>query len=206
MDVRKIAVVGGFAVGAALSFAPLASADPLSGVVDTEIASENSTFEFYALLAGDSADVTKATTPGAFDTIAAKDVPFFPVGDTADVSKVTPLEYELYGVNPIQAGISGTLPIGSDTSFEEFNGATTKFDDAFNVLLYAAEDKNALIPVADVFGNHSEFVTAVGATDASAFADYYNFAIGDLSGFFGVDLSSLDITPALATDLFSLFG
>jgi hypothetical protein len=205
MDIRKIAVVGGFAVGAALSFAPLASADPFTDLVDSEISSENSAFEFDALLAGDSADVTKATAP-AFDTIAAKDLPFFPVGDTADASKVTLLEYELYGVNPIQAGISNTPPIGSDTSFEEFNGATTKFDDAYNVLLYAAEDKNALIPVADVFGNHSEFVTAVGATDASAFADYYNFAIGDLSGFFGVDLSSLDITPALATDLFSLFG
>jgi hypothetical protein len=204
MDIRKIAAVGGLAVGAALAFSPLASADPLSGVVDTEIASENSTFEFYALLAGDSADVTKATTAGTFDTIAAKDVPFFPTTDTTDVSKVTPLEYELYGVNPIAAGISDTPPIGSDTSFEEFNGATTKFDDAYNVLVYAAEDKNALIPAGDLFGNHITDALA-GGTDASAFEYFYNFAIGDLSGFFGVDLSSLDITPALATDLFSLF-
>jgi hypothetical protein len=203
MDIRKIAVVGGFAVGAALSFAPLASADPLSGVVDTEIASQNSTFELYALLAGDSADVTKATVPGTYDTILPKDLPV--VTDPADVSQVTPLEYELYGVNPIAAGISATPPLGSDTGFEEFNGATTKLDDAYNVLLYAADDKGALIPAGDLFGNHITDALA-GGTDASAFEYFYNFAIGDLSGFFGVDLSSLDITSATATELFTLLG
>ena len=205
MDIRKIAAVGGFAIGAALTFSPLASADTFSTIVDSEISSENSAFEFDALLAGDYADVTKATTPGAFDTILAKDVPYYPAGDATDASKVTPLEYELYGVNPEQAGIANVAGIGDSGPFNELNGAVTKFDDAYNVFLYAAENKDALIPVADVFGNHSEFVTAVGATDASAFADYYNFAIGDLGGFLGTNLNFLDITPTAATDLFSLF-
>jgi hypothetical protein len=217
MDIRKIAAVGGLAVGAALTLAPLAAADPAAvdpfiNIVDSEIASQNSTFEFYALLAGDSADVTKATVPGTYDTILPKDVPYFAVGDTADASKVTPLEYELYGVNPIAAGISNSPPLGSDTGFEEFNGATTKFDDAYNVLLYAAENKDALIPASDLFGNHiSDALTqtvagvTTAATPAEAFDYFYNFAIGDLGGFFQTNLSFLDISPAAAADLFSLF-
>ncbi len=36
MNLRKIAVVGGFAAGAALAFAPLASADDLSSIVSGE--------------------------------------------------------------------------------------------------------------------------------------------------------------------------
>ena len=35
MKIRKIAVVGGFAVGAALAFAPLASADDLTITLST---------------------------------------------------------------------------------------------------------------------------------------------------------------------------
>ncbi|MGC2564953.1 MAG: hypothetical protein WA488_04355, partial [Mycobacterium sp.] len=52
MNIRKIAVVGGFAVGAALAFAPLASADDLTSVLDSEIAGENSLFQLDATLAG----------------------------------------------------------------------------------------------------------------------------------------------------------
>ena len=58
MDIRKIAVVGSFAAGAALAFAPLASADtPITTTVDSEIASLNSLFEGEAALAGDTAEV-----------------------------------------------------------------------------------------------------------------------------------------------------
>jgi hypothetical protein len=73
------------------------------------------------------------------------------------------------------------------------------------VFLYAAENQGALVPVDDVFGNHLDFVTGAGATAASAFENFYNFAIGDLGGFFGTDLSSLDISAATATSLFDLF-
>ena len=85
-----------------------------------------------------------------------------------------------------------------------FNGAETKFDDATNVLLYAAENNNALIPAGDLFGNHISDALA-GGTDASAFEYLWNFGVGDLSGFFNTDLSFLDITPTAATELFSLF-
>src|ERR1700692_2446833 len=124
MYTRKIAVVGGLAVGAALAFAPLASATPVdptlvTDTLDSEISSENSLFEFEALLAGDSNDVTVATTPGTFDTILLTDVP--KITDPADASQLTTLEYELYGVNPIAAGISG-----DSGPYSEFNGALTE--------------------------------------------------------------------------------
>jgi hypothetical protein len=63
MDIRKLAVVGGFAVGAALTFAPFASADPaavpdpLLPFVDSEIASMNALFVSEADLAGVGKDV-----------------------------------------------------------------------------------------------------------------------------------------------------
>jgi hypothetical protein len=194
MDIRKIALVGGFAAGAALTFAPLASADSLAPVISTEIAGENSLFQLEATLAGvPSTDY--ALNSDGLDTIL-----------TADVAKDAPLsgtpsilDYELYGVNPFTAGVSG-----DSGAFDVLNGALTKFDDAYNVLLYAAENKDALIPASDLFGNHISDALA-GGTDASAFEYFYNFAIGDLSGFLQDNLSALDISATTATSLFSLF-
>src|ERR1700734_1495659 len=88
MDIRKIAVVGGFAVAAALTSAPLATADDLTTTVDSEIASLNSIFESEAAIAGDSADVTPGGT-GVLDTILPADAPV--------VAPLTTLDYELYG-------------------------------------------------------------------------------------------------------------
>lgn len=62
MRIRKIAVLGGFAVVAALTSAPLASADNLTSTLDSEIASLNSIFESEAAIAGDSADVVTGGT------------------------------------------------------------------------------------------------------------------------------------------------
>jgi hypothetical protein len=186
MDIRKFAVVGGFAVGAALTFAPLASAvptDPLISVVDSEIASENSLFETLGLLAGDSKDITVATTPGAFDTILAKDVPFFPVGDTADASNVTPLEYELYGLNPIAAGISSATG-----PFSEFNGALTEFYDAYNTELFSLANPGVAIdtiPAGDLFGSTTGIAEALATgTATSAVTDFLTDGFADLQAFF----------------------
>ena len=125
----------------------------------------------------------------------------------ADITKDAPasgspsiLDYELFGVKPFSAGVAS-----DPGAFNVFNGAETKFDDAYNVLLYAAENKDALIPASDLFGNHISDALAPGATDASAFEYFYNFAIGDLSGFFQTNLSAFDITPQAATELFNLF-
>ena len=180
-----------------MALTPLASADTIdwTSILASEVAGENSVFQTDALLAG--VPNTDYTVVGGFDQLtAAKDLI-----DAPQTGTPSSLDYLVYGFNPIQAGVAD--PTGS---YEVFNGAVTKFDDAFNVLLYAAENKDALIPVSDVFGNHLDFVTGAGATDATAFTDFYNFAIGDLSGFFNTDLSSLDITPAAATELFTLLG
>ena len=191
MQIRKIAVVGGFAVGAALAFAPLASADDLTSVVSSEIAGENSLFQLDATLAGvPSSDYSVVD---GFDTINSADI------TAVQGSGTTPFDYLIYGVDPSKAGLA-TDP----GSYNDLNGAVTKFDDAFNVLLYAAENKDALIPSTDLFGNDISNALA-GGTDASAFEYFYNFAIGDLSGFFQDNLSALDISATTATSLFGLF-
>ena len=69
MNIRKIAVVGGFAVGAAVTFAPLASADDLTTTVSSEIASANDAFQTDTFLTGNYADVVYHT--GGLDTILA---------------------------------------------------------------------------------------------------------------------------------------
>jgi len=121
-----------------------------------------------------------------------------PAGDQARTGVI--VAHELFGVNPFTAGVAS-----DPGSYNVFNGAETKFDDAYNVLLYAAENQNALIPAGDLFGNHISDALA-GGTDASAFEYLWNFGVGDLSGFFQENLSFLDITTASATSLFSLFG
>ena len=72
MDIRKIAVVGSFAAGAALALAPLASADNLTSTVDSEIAALNSLFESEADAAG--VPSTDYTPVDGFDTINAADI------------------------------------------------------------------------------------------------------------------------------------
>ncbi|MGA7467022.1 hypothetical protein, partial [Mycobacterium sp.] len=189
MKIRKIAVVGGFAVGAALAFAPLASADDLTSVLDSEIAGENSLFQLDATLAGvPSSDYSLVD---GFDTINSG-----AITAVQGTTGTTPFDYLIYGVDPTKAGLA-TDP----GSYNDLNGAVTKFDDAFNVLLYAAENKDALIPPTDLFGNDISNALA-GNTDASAFEYFYNFAIGDLSGFFQDNLSALDISATTATSLF----
>lgn len=184
-------MVGGFAVGAALAFAPLASADDLTSVLDSEIASENSLFQLDTTLAGvPSSDYSVVN---GFDTINSNDI------SAVQGTGTTPFDYLIYGVDPSKAGLA-TDP----ASYNDLNGAVTKFDDAFNVLLYAAENKDALIPASDLFGNDITNALA-GGTDASAFEYFYNFAIGDLSGFFQDNLSALDISATTASSLFGLF-
>jgi hypothetical protein len=191
---RKIAVVGGLAVGAGLAFAPLASADPVTSTLDSEISSLNSSFDFEALLAGKGSDVIAASTANPYDTI--------PLADAPNTAPFTTLDYELWG-SPATDG-----PTTDPGSYDLFNGATGKFDDAYNIALYALDDKGALDPnAADFIGSTSSIDHALGlANAADAFEYFYNFGIGDLSGFFNTDLSALDITPAMATELFTFLG
>jgi hypothetical protein len=181
MYVRKIAAAASFACGAALALAPLAAAD-VTPVVDTEISAENSLFEAYAALAGDSGDITKGGT-GVFDTFTtpadlAKDAPQVLPG-VGDYGQVTQLETELYGANPIIAGIS------SDTGpYSEFNGALSQFFNAYDVALYASENNGALdTNTADYIENNALNHALTLGTPQAAEQYLLAFGQGDLQGY-----------------------
>jgi hypothetical protein len=178
MDIRKIAVVGGFTVGAALAFAPIASAD--TSILDTEISSLNALFTVDTDLAGDSADVTAPTGSNPFDIITPADITTVQgIGTTAGT---TPFDFLTYGVDPSAAGLSS-----DPGSYDVLNGALVEFDNAFNVELYSLENNGALdTNVGDYIQNSAldHALTLGSTTDA---ADYlFNFGLGDLQGFFDI--------------------
>ena len=166
-----------------------ASTDPVASIFDSEVSAENSLFQFDALLAGDSNDITVATTPGVFDTFKTpadllKDAPH--LTSAADASHVTPLEYELYGVNPIAAEIStATGP------FNEFNGALSEFYNAFNVEAYSLLGGTGTIPVGDLFGDPTALAHLLGEGTSTAVSSFLTTGFGDLEGFFGIFASGM---------------
>jgi len=210
MNMRKIAAAAAFATGAALAFAPLAAADlgdTVTSTLDSEIASQNSSFELDALLAGDSADITKGGT-GVYDSIISGDLSTVAPQATT-YGAVTPLESDLYGANPILAGIS------SDSGpYNELNGAVTEFDDAYNVYAYAAANGGALdTNVGDYLGSATTIGNAVsgpGATVTSAAEYFYNFGSGDLQGYDAIfapattTVAPTDIDSTLANEIVQL--
>jgi hypothetical protein len=190
MNIRKIAVFGGLAAGAALAFAPLAWADPAAVdptlVTDTLSSEEsllNSLFVTDAALAGDSGDVAAPTATDPFDTIIPADV-------SAVQDKGTTLfDYLVYGVNPEAAGLSS-----DPGSYDDFNGALTEFDNAFNVELYSLFNGGNLdTSVGDYIQNSSlDHALTLGST-TDPFDYLYNVGIGDLSGFLQTPLTFLEI-------------
>jgi hypothetical protein len=178
MKIRKIAVLGGFAAGAALTLAPIASADDLTSVLDGEIGSLNGIFVGEAALAGDSGDVT--TNAAGFDVV--------PLADAPDSGTPTTLDYELYGLNPIANAAS------DPGSYNVFNGAVTEFYDADNVVLGSALNDGTLdTNVADYFGSSSVIDAALGsgATETSAFTTFFDAGLADLAGYFDIGSFSL---------------
>jgi hypothetical protein len=173
MSVRKIVAVGGFAVGAALTLAPLAAADDLTSTVSSEIASANDAFQTDTFLTGNYADVVYNT--GAFDTIKAADAP---------VSGASWLDSLLYGVDPAEAGPSA-VPGAYDVS----NGALIQFDDAYNVLDYSYLNSGALVPAADLLSVPSTTTVAEAlATDSvqGAFTTFLDQGWTDTLEYFGI--------------------
>jgi hypothetical protein len=174
MDIRKIAVVGGFAVGAALTLAPLASADSLTTTVDSEIASLNSLFTADTTAAlVPAADVTGGAT-GVFETIAA--------GDVATVEANTTFDDLVYGFNPSNL-------TGDPGAYDVLNGAVAKFDDALNIGVYALENGGSNIPLADVgadlFGiSGATATTLAGETATAAITTLLGDSYSDLLGYF----------------------
>jgi hypothetical protein len=182
LNMRKIAVVGGFAVGAALTLAPLASADDLTTTVDSEVALLNSLFTSDAALVGDSSDVIPPSAGQPFDTI--------PLSFAPDSGTATPLDYLLYGLNPIANAA------GDPGSYNVFNGALTELSDAYNVELYSLLNAGALAPAADLIGSTETIQDAFanGTGSVSDVATYfYEFGANDLAGY--LDLPSF--FPAL---------
>ena len=174
MDIRKIAVVGGFAVAAALTSAPLASADDLTTTVDSEIASLNSIFESEAATAGDSADVVSGGT-GVLDTI--------PPADAPDAAPLTTLDYELYGpwAGALPTADLDPLPGAQDVA----NGALVEFDDAYNALAFGLDgDGTNVIPTTDLIGLADQGLDDGTLADPALFASFVNTGLTDILTFF----------------------
>jgi hypothetical protein len=179
LNMRKIAVVGGFAVGAALTFAPLAAAtptDPLISVVGSEESFLNSLFVSDASLAG--VPSTDYTLVNGFDTILPQDIA------TVQGTGTTPFDYLIYGVNPTAAGLA-TDP----GSYNVLNGALTEWSDAYNVELYSLLNPSAAIdtiPATDLIGSTETIQDAFanGTGSVSDVATYfYEFGANDLAGY-----------------------
>jgi hypothetical protein len=186
MNMRKIAVVGSFAAGAALALAPIASADGLTSVVDTEISSLNALFTVDTDLAGVSGDVVGPTASNPFDIINPTDL------SAVQGTGTTPFDFLTYGLDPSAAGLAS-----DPGSYNVLNGALVEFDDAANVELYALENNGALIPAADLIGSDTTIDKALDTGNATGAAEYFfNFGLGDLQGFF--DTSSLSDSSLLS--------
>jgi hypothetical protein len=168
MQIRKIAVVGGFAAGAALAFAPLASADDLTTTLDSEIAQANTIFQGDLTAADVPASDYSLGGTGVFDTINA--------GDVATVENNATFDDLVFGLNPAN---ESTDP----GAYDVFNGALVEFDDAYNSLLYAADYSGNLIPAADLFGSATDISTALATdSDFGAAGDFLSNGFADLVG------------------------
>lgn len=175
MSIRKIAVVGSFAAGMALTLAPLAAADNLTSTVDSEISALNALFQ---------ADATFASVPSADYALSDG---FYAI-NPGDVATVTPstepfstLDYELFGVSP------GELVTTDPGSLDVFNGALVDFYDAYNAALYSLLNVSNLIPAEDLIGPSALIDTALATgSDAGAFTTFFDTGMTNLDAFFGI--------------------
>jgi hypothetical protein len=171
MDIRKIAV-GIVAAGAALVFAPVASADDLTTTVDSEILSLNSIFESEAAIAGDSAGLVSST--GTLDTILPADAP--------DVAPFTTLDYELYG--PLANLLVGNLDSapGAGRCAER---RVVEFDDAYNTFASLLLGDDSVVPATDLLGLADAALDDGTLTDAALFGNFFDTGVNDLFAYFG---------------------
>ncbi len=101
------------------------------------------------------------------------------IANTANYGQVTPLETELYGANPIIAGIS------SDTGpYSAFNGSLVEYYNAYNVAVYAAANGGALdTNQGDYIENNALNHALTLGTPQAAEQYLFNFGQGDLQGY-----------------------
>ncbi|WP_292990042.1 hypothetical protein [Mycobacterium sp.] len=198
MKVRQISTVAGLATGAAIAFAPLASAAPtdlidFDAINASQIASLNSIFTLGATFTGVPASAYAEAGPGGFLALTPAGIETYaPV--VTDPADVTAFEYFLYGVDPIDAGISS----GSG-AYNVFNGALIQFADASNATLYGLFNPGDELPT-DIFLGSENNVTAALASDNPA-AWFFDRGLGNLSGYFQIDLDGPDAASAAAGDI-----
>ncbi|UMB71306.1 hypothetical protein [Mycobacterium paraterrae] len=208
MKVRHVAAIAGIATGAAVAFAPLSDAAPtdlidFDSINNSEIASLNSLFAFGATLTGVPDTAYTGGGPGELFALTPAGIAEF-APKVTDPSLVTPFEYYMYGVDPIDAGISS-----GTSAANVFNGAAINFADSFNATLYGLLNPNEVAPD-DVFIGSANNVAAALASDNAAIW-FYDRGIDDLSGYFQQDLSFLQLgdvaSPGAAdpVDLSSVF-
>lgn len=200
MNMNKIGVIGTFAAGAALAFAPLAAATDgetpetpafdWDSVRNGQIASMNWLFATGASLGGfDKDDFVQVGTgkvddgTAAFDTILKSTI----LGDDDDTKN---LFGQFLGGVDWEDQFGGTIG-----SFHVFNGALVQFTDASNVLLYAMVNNGAEIDAADasnyLFGNAGGAMGWDAALAGDGYwADATNFmenGFNDMMGYWGLD-------------------
>ena len=175
MNIRNIAVLGGLAAGAALAFAPLASADTIGDAVSSEESLLNSIFVSDATLANvPSGDYSLVD---GLEVVKLADIP--DVQGTA--TALTPFDYLVYGLNP--ADNLATDP----GSYNVLNGALSEFSDAYNVELYSLANPDAAVnsvPLDDLFGSSTTIASALGeSTFSGAIGDFLTNGFSDLLGY-----------------------
>ena len=179
MDIRKIAVVGGFAVATALTSAPLASADTLTDTVDSEISTLNSIFVSEVAISGGPAS-GEIITNGAntFDTTTLQYAP--------DSGTPTLLDYEVYGLDPLSNASS------DPGAYDVFNGALVEFDDAYNVEVYSLLNAGALPPAADLIGSATTIAEGLRLPVDDSSNYFFTFGVENLLAYVeGFQVSSL---------------
>jgi hypothetical protein len=179
MDIRKIAVAGGFAVATALTSAPLASADPLTDTVDSEISTLNSIFVSEVAISGGPTS-GEIITHGAntFDTTTLQYAP--------DSGTPTLLDYEMYGLDPLSNASS------DPGAYDVFNGALVEFDDALNVEVYSVLNAGALPPAADLIGSATTIAEGLRLPVDDSSNYFFTFGVENLLGYVeGFQVSSL---------------
>lgn len=177
MHLRQIAILGSFAAGVALASAPLAAADNLTSTVDSEISTLNLLFQTDAEFAGVSSSDYALNADGFYAILPAA-VPT----DTPSVAPFSPLDTELFGVSPGEAGVSP-----DPSSLDVFNGALADFYDAYNAALYSLFNDSNLIPASDLIGSASTIQEALSfGSDAGAFTTFLDAGISQLDNFFGI--------------------
>jgi hypothetical protein len=142
-----------------------------SGFFDSLLTGEvhglNSLFDMDASLAGVSGDIVHGTGVLPFDTI--------PTGDATSA-----FDTLVFGFNPdsVTSGVPG--------SYDVLNGALGEFANAFNVETYSLLNGGDMLPVTDLIGLHTDYLTG---TVATAVGDFLHTGVLDVAGYF--DFSSL---------------